>query len=202
MEDMNVALQIIIKNSPPKPQAQFSLPSRLPLDDASFACEYGIEQYREGFRRRSMQSKPSPMKLAVDELKKELKDELRSEIKMELKAEIEVELKEEIKGEIYGELAGEFSKEHKDSQQLIDSEDGKTVQGEEPTSIQDMVKGLRDDMSVSDAAEEDSEVEEPLDPTDPALAFFLNFRNPKRESLETGCPESRGWGSSSSCYSQ
>lgn len=107
--DMGLALDIIIKNSPAKrqPQPSSRSSSGVLLDDASFACEFGLEQYREGFKRRSMQSEPGPMKV-VEELKRELRKELRCEIKKELRAEVEVEVMEEIKEELeelYGNIA-------------------------------------------------------------------------------------------------
>lgn len=202
---MGMALDIIIKNSPPK--RRYRSLSNGDLDDADFACELGIERYREGFGRRAMQREPSPIKFAIDEvktersasmsgkldvenLKREIMQELRSEMKKELKTEVENELKEEIMDDIV--------KEHAELQELRqsieDAEDDRTVQGEdamavqeqalspEPEPIQNIIKGLRD-LNDSDGEEEDVDgsfqVEEPLDPSNPALAYFLNWKRPK-----------------------
>lgn len=204
---MGMALDIIIKHSPPK--RRYPSLSNGDLDDADFACELGIERYREGFGRRAMQSEPSPIKFVVGEakaerstslsgkidvedLKREIMEELRSEMKKELKAEIENELKEEIKDEIMDEIVKEHAELQELRQSIEDAEDDRTVQGEElvavqekalsPEPIQDIVRGLRE-MNASDSEEEDGDgsfqVEEPLDPSDPALSYFLNWKRPK-----------------------
>ena len=204
---MGMALDIIIKHSPPK--CRYPSLSNGDLDDADFACELGIERYREGFGRRAMQSEPSPIKFVVDEakaerstslsekidvedLKREIMEELRSEMKKELKAEIENELKEEIKDEIMDEIVKEHAELQELRQSIEDADDDRTVQGEElvavqekalsPEPIQDIVRGLRE-MNASDSEEEDGDgsfqVEEPLDPSDPALSYFLNWKRPK-----------------------
>ena len=206
---MGTALDIIIKNSPPR--RRYRSLSNGDLDDADFACELGIERYREGFGRRAMQSEPSPIKFIIDDvktersgsvsgkldvedLKREIMQELRSEMKKELKAEIENELKEEIKEEIMDEIVKEHAELQELRESIEDTEDDRTVQGEdsmavqeqalspEPEPIQDIIKGLRD-LNDSDGEEEDvdgrSQVEEPLGPSDPPLAYFLNWKRPK-----------------------
>lgn len=208
IDDMGKALDIIIKHSPPK--RRYRSLSNGDLDDADFACELGIERYREGFGRRAMQSEPSPTKFVIDEvktersastsgkldvedLKREIMQELRTEMKKELKAEIEIELKEEIKEEIMDEIVKEHAELQELRQSIEDAEDDRTVQGEDaravqervfsadPESIQDIVRGLRD-LNDSDGEEENVDnsfvMEEPIDPTDPALAYFLNWKRP------------------------
>lgn len=209
VDNMGMALDIILKQSPPK--RRYRSLSNGDLDDADFACELGIERYREGFGRRAMLSEPSPVKFVIEEvktdrcaslsgkldvedLKREIMQELRSEMKKELKTEIENELKEEIKEEIMDEIVKEHAELQELRQFIEDAEDDRTVQGEdsmavqehaispEPEPIQDIIKGLRE-LNDSDGEEEDVdnsfEVEEPIDPTDPALAFFLNWKRPK-----------------------
>lgn len=206
---MGMALDIIAKHNPPK--RRYRSLSNGDLDDADFACELGIERYREGFGRRAMQREPSPIKFVIDEvkserstslsgkldvedLKREIMQELRSEMKKELKTEIENELKEEIKEEIMDEVVKEHAELQQLRQSLEDSEDDRTVQGEdamavqekaispEPEPIQDIIKGLRVS-NDSDGEEEDVEdsfrEQEPLQPSDPAMRYFLNWKRPK-----------------------
>lgn len=140
-----------------------------------------------------MQSEPSPVRMvvrAVEEIRRELKEELRGEVKKELEAEV----REEIKGELYEELA-ELASQHgqpgheikpankkhcleppsAEKQPLNTSHRNTTCadlgRRKESMSIQDMVKGLRDDMS-------DDAVDEGTGPVDPALARFLEWRAP------------------------
>ena len=147
-----------------------------------------------------MQSEPSPVKMverAVEEIKRELKKELRGEVKKELEAKV----REEIKGELYEELAElaclnrrpehetkPLNKKHclesisTEKQPLSTSHRNTTCadsgRRKESMSIQDMVKGLRDDMS--DVEEYEDAVEEGTGPVDPALTRFLGWRAPPR----------------------
>lgn len=167
MAGMGLALEIIIKNSPARRQLQPSSRSSsgVPLDDATFACEFGLEQYREGFQRRSMQSEPSPVKVIVQGAADHSDDSSDTETLQQQQA----------------------STEHKAAEQSVVPEKPKAtnpVPGRRAASlsIQDIVKGLRDDMSDGNEDDYATAVEERTDPLKDALAVFLNWRAPPRST--------------------